>query len=191
MQSPQPLTEITHISHGTCVASLWRSCEDRTVAMWSLCILGHSCTKSTQYLIFIVMALLMCKEKSSVRQRHLLTQSLTHCKAVTVRLPHDACIHINIHANLRLLCDFLFRNYRQKSQVLRIITLQPLCGACTIVQLPYDRAILIRCSYVLKIIYTYMQSSTKTFNAFAAWCAYETVWYCMEAAWKLSTNHAL
>ena len=52
VQSPPPLLEIAWISHGACVASVRRSCGDRTVGMRASLIFGHSCTKHAQHLIF-------------------------------------------------------------------------------------------------------------------------------------------
>ena len=52
VQSPPPLIEIAWISHGACVASVRRSCGDRTVGMRSSLIFGHSSTKHARHLIF-------------------------------------------------------------------------------------------------------------------------------------------
>ena len=57
--------------------------------VWWMCdrcvFLGIPVPNVYNYSFFIEMALQMCKTKYSMRQRHQLTQTLTHCKCHRVK----------------------------------------------------------------------------------------------------------
>ena len=146
--------EITRISQGACSVIVPWLC-DR-------CVFSVICVPNVyNYPFLIEMALQTCKTKYSMRQRHQLSQTLTHRKqadghgAVAVRLPHDVCsiygsfyghctgtvlqpcdscagaVRLSQEPTVSHLVIFLFQNDHLKSCVLLTITVRCLLDAST------------------------------------------------------------